>query len=120
MAWIETIDVEHATGTLREVYKDVIRKRGKLSNIMRVHSLHPDAMQKHTGLYYSILFDQSSLSREEREILAVTVSVMNQCPYCIFHHSEALRCFCNDDSRIDRFIQDPTSLSLPKKKQIMI
>lgn len=48
MAWIEVIDEDDATGDLNEVYEEIIDARGKLSNIMRVHSLNPEAdVQSH-------------------------------------------------------------------------
>ena len=47
MSWIKIIDEEDAENKLSEIYKEIIKKRGKLSNIMKIHSLNPDAMQKH-------------------------------------------------------------------------
>ncbi len=74
MAWIDEIEAEDASGELKQIYEHLIAKRGKVSNIMKVHSLNPSAMQKHLDLYLHLLFGRSKLSRSEREAIAVAVS----------------------------------------------
>jgi uncharacterized peroxidase-related enzyme len=115
MPWIEQIMEEDATGRLQEIYQEITRKRGKLSNIMRVHSLHPEAMKEHMDLYISIMFSNSDLTREERELIAVIVSACNHCSYCIQHHAEALLHYWRDDERIRRVIADFRNAGLPDK-----
>jgi len=58
-----------------------LEKRGKIANILQVHSLNPDAMAGHLDLYMSIMFGGSGLSRAEREAIAVVVSATNECDY---------------------------------------
>ena len=104
MAFIKVIDESIAEGKLKEVYEDISKARGKLSNIMKVHSLHPDTMVKHLELYLSIMFSKTSLTREEKEILAVAVSKNNKCDYCINHHAEALNHYWKNPERLSNFI----------------
>ncbi len=65
MSWIQEVDVTDATGKLKQVYKDIEEKRGKIYNIMKIHSLNPDAMKDHMDLYLTLMFGSSGLSREE-------------------------------------------------------
>ncbi|MDX1517880.1 MAG: peroxidase-related enzyme [Woeseiaceae bacterium] len=97
MAWIEEIDVDEADGKLAEMYAELIEKRGKVSNILKVHSLNPDALGNHLDLYMTIMFGKSGLSRAEREAIAVVVSANNDCAYCVQHHAEALRRYIKDE-----------------------
>jgi uncharacterized peroxidase-related enzyme len=106
MTWIRTIDAEDAGEDLSRVYDRISRERGKLSNIMRVQSLHPKAMQAHMDLYMSIMFGRSGLSREEREMIAVVVSAANGCEYCVRHHAAALSAYWRDEARVERFAAD--------------
>lgn len=106
MSWIETIEENAAEGPLRDVYERISGSRGKVSNIMRVQSLHPEAMRAHLDLYLAILFGRSGLRRDERELIAVVVSVANECAYCVRHHAEALRALWKDDARVDRAVAD--------------
>jgi len=97
MSWIEEIEVSEAEGKLAETYAALIKQRGKVSNILKVHSLNPDAMGAHLDLYMTIMFGKSGLSRAEREAIAVVVSANNECDYCVNHHAEALRRYIKDD-----------------------
>jgi alkylhydroperoxidase family enzyme len=36
MSWIEIVNESEASGALKELYEEIVRRRGKLSNIMRV------------------------------------------------------------------------------------
>jgi uncharacterized peroxidase-related enzyme len=106
MAWIKVIDEAEATGKLREVYDDVIRERGKLSNIMKVQSLNAEAMARHLELYVTLMFGESALTRADREFIAVVVSSANRCEYCVNHHARPLRAYWKDDERVDAAIRD--------------
>jgi len=100
MAWIREIDEGEATGELAEVYQDVIGARGKLANILKVHSLNPGALRTHVDLYMHLMFGRSKLSRAEREAIGVAVSAANRCEYCVNHHAEALRRYDRDEARV--------------------
>lgn len=97
MSWIEEIEESDAGGQLASVYAELIEKRGKVANILKVHSLNPVAMQNHIDLYMTLMFGKSGLSRAEREAIAVVVSATNECPYCVHHHAEALSHYMEGD-----------------------
>ena len=101
MSWIDEIDVDDAEGKLETIYAELVKKRGKVSNILKVHSLNPEAMQNHLDLYMTIMFGKSGLSRAEREAIAVVVSANNDCAYCVNHHAEALRRYVKDDETLE-------------------
>ena len=102
MSWIEEIEVSEAEGELAEMYAELVRKRGKVSNILKVHSLNPEAMDDHLDLYMTLMFGKSGLSRLEREAIAVVVSASNECEYCVNHHVEPLRHYLDDEDTLNR------------------
>jgi uncharacterized peroxidase-related enzyme len=106
MPWIKVIGEDEAEGAVRDAYEDVIRTRGKLSNIMTVQSLNAEAMARHLELYLALMFGDSALSRAERELIAVVVSSTNRCEYCVNHHAEPLRRYWKDDARVDALTAD--------------
>ncbi|MCB0731770.1 MAG: peroxidase-related enzyme [Ignavibacteriae bacterium] len=113
MPWIKQIDEKNAEGKLKEVYSDIEKSRGKISNIMKIHSLDPDTMKHHLDMYLAIMFNDSSLDREERELIAVVVSALNNCSYCANHHAEALNVYWKDQAKIDMLISDYKSIDFP-------
>lgn len=90
MSWIAEIEENEAEGELATLYSELREKRGKVSNILKVHSLRPDSMQHHLDLYLGIMFGKGNLGRRQRELIAVAVSQANLCDYCVSHHMEAL------------------------------
>lgn len=90
MSWIQVIGPDSADGSLAEVYDEVRRRRGEIADIHQVQSLIPRAMKSHLDFYMSILYRKGELSRAQREMIGVTVSSLNRCPYCVVHHAEAL------------------------------
>lgn len=115
MPWIKIIDENDASETLKSLYAEIEKKRGKLSNIMKIQSLNPDAMKKHMDLYLTIMFSSSKLTREERELIAVVVSSANHCKYCINHHGEALDHYWKNKEKVKKFTQNYRSITLSNR-----
>ncbi len=113
MPWIRVIEEETAEGKLKDVYDRVKQNRGKLSNIMQIQSLMPEVMESHLQLYMDIMFNKSGISREEKELIAVIVSAINDCPYCVNHHAEALNVYWKDSAKIQQIINDFKTVDLP-------
>ena len=116
MAWIKTINEPDAGEELKLAYDKIKGNRGKVSNIMKIHSLNPRSMQEHLELYMTIMFRNPGLKREEKELIAVVVSNANRCPYCINHHAEALNFYWKSKERLERFLADYSSAELDNRK----
>ena len=120
MPWIRVVEESEAGDDLRKVYQQVMGSRGKISNILAVHSLQPRALQAHMDLYMTIMFGPSGLSREEREMIAVVVSSANRCSYCIQHHSAALSHYWKDDEELATFTDDFRRIDLTPKMEAIL
>lgn len=103
MPFIEVIDYEQSEGELREVYEQILQRRGKLAEVHKIQSLNPESIVHHMELYMHLMFGKSPLRRYQREMIAVWVSKKNDCLYCITHHAEALNHFWKDEERLHRF-----------------
>ncbi|MBS3817276.1 MAG: peroxidase-related enzyme [Candidatus Thermoplasmatota archaeon] len=119
MSWINEIEEEQAEDELSEIYEDIKRKRGKLSNIMKIQSLNPEAMKSHLDLYLSIMFKDRCISREMCEMIGVIVSSHNGCRYCVNHHAEALSHFWKDDKRVQELAKDFENLDLSEEERAL-
>jgi len=81
MPWIDVISLEKAMGLLKEQYDAALRRAGRIWNIVSIMSQNPEVMKTSMGFYVSVLHGPSPLSRGQREMLAVVVSVQNHCFY---------------------------------------
>ena len=78
---LRLIDVAEATGALKAEYDAAIERAGKVFNIVRAMSLRPGVLSRSMGLYRAIMFEESGLTRQQRELLATVVSRTNECFY---------------------------------------
>ncbi len=72
MAYIEYINL------------DQIKERDRVGDddhIIRIHGVNSRVMKNHFDLYVSLMRRASPISRKLREMIAVTVSSLNQCRY---------------------------------------
>jgi uncharacterized peroxidase-related enzyme len=105
---------------LKETYDRVKGARGKLSNILKIHSLLPKTIETHSNLYMSIMFDKSGLERADRELIAVVVSAANDCEYCVNHHAEALLSYWKDETKVTQASKDFRSLDIRAQQIVML
>jgi alkylhydroperoxidase family enzyme len=81
MAWIRTIDEEDATGVLAKTYQGSQRSWGGVDNIIKAHSLNIAALRALMTFYNGLMHGDCDLTLAQREMIAVTVSVLNECEY---------------------------------------
>ena len=82
MARITVIPDDSWDGALGELHPRVVdRTYGRVDNILAIHSLNPRAMAAHQGLYESAMAGTATLRKVERELIALVVSLTNDCHY---------------------------------------
>lgn len=81
MAWIRQISDDEAEGQLARIFESSRKRAGRVFNILRIQSLNPPVLHAGLGLYQSVMFGDSPLTRGQREMMAVVVSRANDCHY---------------------------------------
>ena len=81
MAWIQMIGENEAEGSLKVLYDKHATPEGLVDNILKIHSLNPPSLNGHYDFYRTLMYGKSELSRIQREMIAVVVSVANKCYY---------------------------------------
>ena len=78
MPYIKEINTNTAKGLLKKQLVQALKFAGRIWNIVRIMSIHPEALKDSMSFYRSLMHGGSPLSRSHREILAVVVSSTNQ------------------------------------------
>ncbi len=103
MSWIKEISYEKATGQLKKIYDRIKGPNNNIDNVLTIHSLRPHTLIGHMGLYKNVLHNSNNtLPKWYLETLGVYVSVLNQCQYCVDHHSAGLKRLLNDDTKFQK------------------
>lgn len=114
------VEADEANEELKEITSKVVGERGKLSNILKIHSLLPKTMISHLDFYMTIMFDKAGIRRADAELIATVVSAANKCAYCINHHAEALKSYWKDDEKVKQAAEDFRKLDLTEKQKAML
>lgn len=71
-------------------------KLGMIPNVLRAHAFDIDKLNAFTAMYNDLMLAESGLSKLEREMIAVVVSAINKCFYCLVAHGAAVRQLSGD------------------------
>ncbi len=121
MAYIRSIHERDADGELADWYRRVGNPDGTVDNVMKIHSLNPDSLRTHFEMYIGAMHKRSPLSRAEREMVAVVVSRLNGCMYCLTHHHQGLvRLLPDERHHIADALRDDIDVELPDREEAML
>ena len=81
MPWIKQIAIDEATGLLKKLFEQAIKRAGRLWHIVHIMSLNPRLLDASMKFYGAAMMGASPLSRVQREMLATVVSRENGCHY---------------------------------------
>ncbi len=66
-------------------------KLGLVPNVLRAYAFDVEKLNAFTAMYNNLMLADSGLSKLEREMIAVVVSSINRCYYCLVAHGAAVR-----------------------------
>ena len=69
------------TSLLGETLPNELDRVPDRDNIVRIHGVHSRTMKHHYDLYRELMYGRGPLTRAQREMIAVVVSVANSCHY---------------------------------------
>ncbi len=71
-------------------------KLGMVPNVLQAYAFDIDKLNAFTAMYNDLMLADSGLSKLEREMIAVVVSSINKCFYCLVAHGAAVRQLSGD------------------------
>lgn len=66
-------------------------KLGLVPNVLRAYAFDIAKLDTFTAIYNDLMLGPSGLSKLDREMIAVVVSAVNRCYYCLVAHGQAVR-----------------------------
>ena len=106
LTWLRVPAREELPVEVLDLWNTSLERLGFVPNVLRVFALRPSHLLAWTAHYDELMKGESELTRAEREMIAVVVSVANDCAYCIAAHSAALRKLTGDPALADQIAAD--------------
>ena len=102
-------------------YFDICQEKlGMVPNVLRAYAFDIDKLNAFAGLYNDVMLADSGLSKLEREMIAVVVSSINKCYYCLTADGAAVRQLSGDPKLGEMLVMNWRVASLDQRQHAML
>ena len=91
-----------------------------MPNVLQAYAFDIDKLNAFTALYNDLMLAQSGLSKLEREMIAVAVSSINKCFYCLTAHGQAVRQLSGDPMLGEMLVMNWRAADLDARQTAML
>ena len=95
-------------------------KLGMVPNVLKAHAFDIAKLNTFTAMYNELMLAESGLSKLEREMIAVVVSSINKCFYCLTAHGAAVRQLSGDPKLGEMLVMNWRVADLPYRQRAML
>lgn len=106
--------------TTQKYFDICVEKLGMIPNVLQSYAFDIEKLNAFTGMYNDLMLGESTLSKLEREMIAVAVSSVNRCFYCLVAHGAAVRQLSGDPALGEALVMNYRVASLDKKQRAML
>lgn len=102
-------------------YFDICQdKLGMIPNVLQAYASDFVKLDAFTAMYNDMMLGDSGLSKLEREMIAVCVSSINKCYYCLTAHGAAVRALSGDPMLGEQMVMNWRVAKLEKRQTAML
>lgn len=102
-------------------YFDICQEKlGMVPNVLQAYASNIDKLNAFTAMYNDMMLGESGLSKLEREMIAVCVSSINKCFYCLTAHGAAVRALSGDPKLGEQMVMNWRVADLDARQTAML
>jgi uncharacterized peroxidase-related enzyme len=105
---------------LRDYFRACEEKLGFVPNVLKALAFDNKKLKCFIDMVDDLMLGESGLSRLDREMIAVAVSAVNHCHYCLTAHGSAVRYRSNDPMLGDTIEHNYREAALTPKQKAML
>ena len=95
-------------------------KLGFVPNVLSAYAFDNAKLEAFVAMYNDLMLAPSGLSKLEREMIAVAVSAVNRCYYCLVAHGAAVRALSGDPALGELMVMNYRAARLSKRQRAML
>jgi uncharacterized peroxidase-related enzyme len=104
-----------------KAYFDKCREKlGLVPNVLLAYAFDEKKLRAFTDMYNDLMLGESGLSKLEREMIAVVVSSINHCFYCLTAHGAAVRQLSGEPALGEMMVMNFRAADLPDRQRAML
>jgi uncharacterized peroxidase-related enzyme len=108
------------TPELQGYFDKCMEKLGFVPNVLQAYAFDNTKLKAFIDLVDDLMLGDSGLSKLEREMIAVAVSSVNHCHYCLTAHGAAVRQRAKNPEMGELMAQNYRAASLSKQQKAML
>jgi uncharacterized peroxidase-related enzyme len=108
------------TPELQGYFDKCTEKLGFVPNVLQAYAFDANKLKAFIDMVDDLMLGDSGLSKVEREMIAVAVSAVNHCHYCLTAHGAAVRQRAKNPEMGELMAQNYRAASLPQKQKAML
>ena len=112
--------VDPLPDTTRKYFDVCEEKLGLVPNVLRAYAFDIDKLNAFSAFYNDLMLGDSGLSKLEREMIAVVVSSINRCFYCMTAHGQAVRALSGDPKLGEMLVMNYRVADLDDRQRAML
>ena len=89
-------------------------------NVLQAYAFDEKKLRAFTDMYNDLMLGASGLSKLEREMIAVAVSSVNHCYYCLVAHGAAVRQLSGDPALGEMMVMNYRAANLDARQTAML
>jgi uncharacterized peroxidase-related enzyme len=106
---------------LKKYFDKCMEKIGFVPNVIKGYAARPPRWRAFVAMYHALMDkDASKLSPLEREMIAVVVSAVNRCYYCLVAHGQAVRKLSGDPELGEMLVMNYRVAHLSQRQRAML
>mgnify|MGYP005850120471 FL=1 len=95
-------------------------KLGLVPNVLRAYAFDIAKLDAFTAMYNDLMLGASGLSKLDREMIAVVVSAVNRCFYCLVAHGQAVRAISKRPELGEHLVMNWRTADLSDRERAML
>ncbi len=115
------IEQEAPLSAETEAYFDLCREKlGMVPNVLTAYAFDETKLRAFTTMYNDLMLGDSALTKLQREMIAVVVSSINRCFYCLTAHGAAVRQLSGNPKLGEQMVMNYRVADLPPAEMAML
>ena len=103
-----------------ELFAKCQEKLGLIPNVLIAYAHNPSKLHAFSLMYNTLMLGPSGLSKLEREMIAVAVSALNRCWYCLVAHGAAVRLLSGSPELGEALVMNHRYAEITPRQRAMI
>ena len=120
MAHIELPEFEDMSPAIQDKARPILEKTGKLGEIFKLLAIDEKVYMATDGMVQGYLLDETTLSYEIKEAIALLISKENGCKMCVDVHKSIAKMLGLTEQKIEEILQGVDAIDADEKEKALL